>query len=387
MTKKTANPATARQNTLDCRAIDCHIEQSTATLSIAGRWSLDAALADFSVVRAQLEQATIDQVRVVANGLTHWDSTLVSYLLQLHRFCAATDITLSVDDQLAGVKRLLALATKVPPAPPLPTASKPRWPLGGKQWLRRAQRAAASFTEFIGLVGLACYRLCKRQAKTRLSDTLYFIDQAGPAAMGIIALTSVLVGMILAYLGSVQLQQFGAQIYVANLVALGMTREMGALMTAVVMAGRTGVAYAAPLGTMQANEEIDSIVTLGISPVEFLVLPRMISLVLIMPLLTLYSMLLGTLGGSFVAISMDISASQYIAQLQDSITMVDIATGLCKSVVFAVLIAVAGCQAGLQCGRTSAAVGQATTRAVVSAIVYLIVADAAMNIIYQVLGI
>jgi len=193
--------------------------------------------------------------------------------------------------------------------------------------------------------------------------------------------------MILAYLGSVQLRLFGAEVYVANLVAIGMVREMGALMTAVIMAGRTGAAYAAQLGAMQANEEVDAITTLGISPMEYLVLPRLLALIAVMPLLCVFSNVLGLAGGAMVAAGMDVNFTQFIAQAREAVTMGDIFAGLFKSLVFGALIATAGCQAGLRSGRSSAAVGQATTRAVVNAIVYLVVADAALNILYDKLNI
>jgi len=193
--------------------------------------------------------------------------------------------------------------------------------------------------------------------------------------------------MILGYLGSVQLRQFGAEVYVANLVALGMVREMGALMTAVIMAGRTGAAFAAQLGTMQANEEIDAITTLGISPMEYLVVPRMLALIVVMPLLCMLANALGLIGGALVASGMDVSFMQFVNQARSAVSPGDIATGLVKSVIFGLLIGTAGCQAGLQSGRSSAAVGQATTRAVVNAIVYLVIADAALNILYDKLGI
>jgi len=195
------------------------------------------------------------------------------------------------------------------------------------------------------------------------------------------------VGMILAYLGAVQLLQFGAEVYVADLVVIGMLREMGVLMTAIVMAGRTGAAYAAQLGTMQTNEEIDAITTMGISPIEFLVVPRMLALIAVMPLLTIYADLLGIVGGGIVAGSMGIGPLQYLTQSENAISVTHIMVGLLKGVVFAVLIAVAGCRSGINSGRSSAAVGQAATEAVVTAIVYLIVADAAINIIFQQLGI
>jgi phospholipid/cholesterol/gamma-HCH transport system permease protein len=240
---------------------------------------------------------------------------------------------------------------------------------------------------FVGEVVVASGRLLAGKANTRRVDFLNFLFQAGPDAFKIISLTSFLVGMILAYLGAAQLAQFGAQVYVANLVTVGMLREMGALMTAVVMAGRTGAAFAAQLGTMQTREEIDAIVTLGISPVEFLVLPRMIALVVIMPLLVLYADVIGIFGGAIVAAGMDVSLVQFGQQLKEALEFNHLWTGLLKSVVFAVLIALAGCRAGMQCGRSSAAVGDATTNAVVTSIVYIIVADAAFNILFQKLGV
>jgi phospholipid/cholesterol/gamma-HCH transport system permease protein len=218
-------------------------------------------------------------------------------------------------------------------------------------------------------------------------DIFYFVEQCGPQALAIVALISVLVGMILAYLGSVQLRLFGAEVYVANLVAIGMVREMGALMTAVIMAGRTGAAYAAQLGAMQANEEVDAITTLGLSPMEYLVLPRLLALVAVMPLLCVCANVLGLAGGALVAAGMDVGFTQFAAQAREAVSSGDIFAGLFKSLVFGALIAIAGCQAGLRSGRSSAAVGQATTSAVVNAIVYLVVADAALNILYDKLGI
>jgi phospholipid/cholesterol/gamma-HCH transport system permease protein len=240
---------------------------------------------------------------------------------------------------------------------------------------------------FTGQVTVALSRLARGNANTRFVDFRSFCYQAGPDAFAIISLTSVLVGMILAYLGAVQLKQFGAEIFVANLVVIGMLREMGVLMTAVVMAGRTGAAYAAQLGTMQTNDEIDAITTMGISPVEFLVLPRMLALIIIMPLLTIYANLLGIVGGGIVAGGMGITPIQYLLQGQTALSFSHVTVGLLKALVFATLIAIAGCRAGMNCGRSSAAVGEAATNAVVTALVYLIVADAAINILFQQLGI
>jgi phospholipid/cholesterol/gamma-HCH transport system permease protein len=189
-------------------------------------------------------------------------------------------------------------------------------------------------------------------------------------------------------MGAVQLAQFGAQIFIANLVGLGMVREMGALMTGIIMAGRTGAAFAAQLGTMQVNEEIDAFRTLGIAPIDFLVLPRMLALILVMPLLVLYSDLVGILAGLLVSVlAFDIGVFEYYQQTIRALDLRHIAVGLSKGTVYGILIAFAGCLRGMQCGRSAQAVGQATTSAVVTSIVMIVVAASVMTIIFQQLGI
>ena len=235
---------------------------------------------------------------------------------------------------------------------------------------------------FVGDTFLTFLRFLRRKAHYRRSDLFLTIQECGSQALPIVTLISFLVGLTLAFVGSVQLQQFGAQIYVANLVGLGMAREMGAMMTAVIMAGRTGAAFAAQLGTMRVNQEIDSFITMGISPMEFLVLPRMLALMLMMPLLCIYSDLLGMLGGWFVGITMlDLGTLQYLQQTQGALRVTDFGVGLIKSVVFGVLVALAGCFRGMQSGSSASAVGIATTSAVVTGIVFIVVADAILTVI------
>jgi len=207
------------------------------------------------------------------------------------------------------------------------------------------------------------------------------IQEAGGNALPIVTLISLLVGLILAFVGSVQLSRFGAQIFIADLVGLGMFREMGALMTAVIMAGRTGAAYAAQLGTMNTNSEIDALKTMGISPLEFLVLPRLLSLLLMMPLLVLYADFMGVVGGAIVTINaFDISWLQYINETKRSVHLNAFFLGMFKSLVFATLISIAGCLRGLRCQGSASAVGNATTGAVVDSIVYIVVADSLITI-------
>ena len=357
-------------------------------LNFSGAWTIQQDCPDFAELAAELDGLQLTSLQCSAEGLGDWDSALPAFLLHTHGYCQAASIELDGEPLPDGAQRLLKVATavKTHERPPEKTRSL-------AELLDPVARARALWgtieehLEFIGDITVASVKLFAGRANTRRADFVNFIYQAGPSAFGIITLTSFLVGMILAYLGAAQLAQFGAQIYVANLVTIGMLREMGALMTAVVMAGRTGAAYAAQLGTMQTREEIDAIVTLGISPVEFLVLPRMIALVLIMPLLTLYANIIGIFGGAIVAAGMDVSLVQFGQQMREALEFNHLWTGLLKSLVFGVLIAMAGCRAGIQCGRSSAAVGQAATNAVVTSIVYLIVADAAFNILFQKMGV
>jgi phospholipid/cholesterol/gamma-HCH transport system permease protein len=226
------------------------------------------------------------------------------------------------------------------------------------------------------------------RARFQSRDLWVLVQECGAQALPIVSLISILVGLILAFVGAIQLQQFGAQIFVANLVAVAMTREMGAMMTAIIMAGRTGAAFAAQLGTMQVNEEIDALKTLGISPIDFLVLPRVIALILMLPLLAVYANVLGILGGMLVGIVMlDISPLLYWNQTIAAVTLNDVLLGIGKSAVFGVLIALSGCLRGIQSGRSASAVGAAATSAVVTVIVLIVVFDGIFAVLSNVLGI
>lgn len=362
-------------------------DDEAAVTLLEGEWRGEASLPSAAAIVAQFEGCRRSRWHWQAADNFSWDSRLLARLLPIARYCHAHDIQLDLSALPVSIGQLLALATAVPPIPASHNPPQTRWRdhiSGIRHTVTTGFREAF---EFVGLCTLSLGRLATGRADIRRGDITYFMAQCGPQAIAIVALISVLVGMILAYLGSVQLRQFGAEIYVADLVTIGMVREMGALMTAVIMAGRTGASYAAQLGAMQANEEVDAITTLGIAPVDYLVLPRMIALVVIMPLLSIFSIALGLGGGALVAAGMDISLLQFINQARDAAELQDLAGGLFKSLIFGLLIAAAGCQAGLQSGRSSAAVGQATTRAVVHAIVYLVIADATLNILYDKLGI
>jgi phospholipid/cholesterol/gamma-HCH transport system permease protein len=242
--------------------------------------------------------------------------------------------------------------------------------------------------DFIGAAMIALGRLLVGKAQFRGSDFLLIVQQTGASALGIVSLISLLVGLILAFVGAIQLEMFGAQIYVASLVGIAMVRVMGAVMAGIIMAGRTGAAFAAQLGTMQVNEEIDALETLGISSMEFLVLPRMVALALMMPLLCLYADLMGVLGGMIVGVFMlDLGPTEYYLKTIESVRMADFFVGLFQASVFGVIVAVAGCLQGMKCGRSSSAVGFAATSAVVTGIVGIVVATAIITVLCNVVGV
>lgn len=322
--------------------------------------------------------------RIVVEGeaLGAWDSSLILFLYQLHKRCLAQGIRLEFAAVPEGVKRLLKLSTAVPPQA---GQSRPKLSFLARTGLRLMDLAqeAYEFTHFIGEATVIFLRFLPGKARYRSQDLWWLLQECGPSALPIVTLIAFLVGLILAYVGAVQLSLFGAQIYVANLVGLGMLREMGAMMTAVIMAGRTGAAYAAQLGTMQVNDEIDALKTLGLSPVEFLVLPRILALILMVPLLTVYADVVGIIGGALAAVSVfDLGFLEYIHQTRAALGLHDALVGLIKAVVFGVLIATSGCLRGIQCQRSAQSVGEAATSAVVTGVVAIVVADALLTILF-----
>jgi len=359
---------------------------ATLVIRLAGPWRLEDGLPLTDAVERELGSAPRG-VTFEAGDLGEWDSALLAFLVRLREHCTARRIPVDDGGLPAGVRKLLALAAAgagdhTPRSPP------PSWVARVGLVATALLAAFVGVLMFVGDVTLAFGRLVRGRARFRRSDLLMMIQQAGADALPIVTLISFLVGVILAFVGAVQLEQFGAAIYVANLVGIAMVREMGAMMTAIVMAGRTGAAYAAQLGSMKANQEIDALATMGISPLDFLVLPRMLALCLMMPLLCLYADFLGILGGAAIGIGMlHLSATLYFQQTFDAVQMSDLVGGLFKAAVYGVLIAIAGCLRGMQAGNSASAVGDATTSAVVTSIVWVISACGIFAVLFYVLGI
>jgi phospholipid/cholesterol/gamma-HCH transport system permease protein len=377
------------QPTANARASFDRSGDGTLVVHLAGAWHLRRDLPDAAPLRGEIDKAPPRRLVFDSAGLAGWDSGLLTFLLEVSAACAERKIPTDRDGLPSGVRRLLALAEAVP--------ERQGARQGGSKlsWLGRlgtavldARQPVLDVLVFIGQITLAVGRLVRGKARFRLVDLMLLVQQAGAQALGIITLISFLVGLILAFVGAVQLQQFGASIYVANLVGIAMVREMGAMMTGIVMAGRTGAAYAAQLGTMKVTQEIDALTTMGVSPLDFLVLPRMIALCLMMPLLCLYADLMGILGGAAVGTTMlNLPLQLYYNQTAGAVGIDDLVGGVFKASVYGVLIAISGCLRGMQCGNSSSAVGDAATSAVVTGIVFIISACGLFAVVFYILGI
>jgi phospholipid/cholesterol/gamma-HCH transport system permease protein len=363
---------------------------ATLVVELAGTWRLQDGIPPLTAVQRELSLApSAHGVRLEAGRLEAWDSGVLTFLAQVLELCRARGITVDRDRLPQGINRLLALAEAVP------EKKDAHAPGTRTPWLARiGERAVTtvaalgSTIEFVGDATLAFGRLVRGRARFRVSDVLLLVQQAGADALPIVSLISFLVGTILAFVGAVQLEQFGAAIYVANLVGIAIVREIGAMMTAIVMAGRTGAAYAAQLGSMRASQEIDAFTTMGIPPFDFLVLPRMVALCLMMPLLCLYADLLGILGGATIGVGMlHLSPTVYFQQTARAVDLGDLVGGVFKASVYGVLIALAGCLRGMQASSSAAGVGEATTSAVVTSIVWIISACGIFAVTFYVLGI
>jgi len=367
-------PATLVHRWLDDRVLE---------VDFGGDWTNRADLPSAAAVLRELTAARVGVVRFRATTLAAWDSRLLARLDRIIDRSRDQGFTVDTEHLPPKVRSLLRLVYAVPERTDVRREETRQSMLVrfGNQVLDLAADARA-FVAFIGAATLSGGALLVGKARFRRIDLLQIVQECGAMALPIVSLISLLVGLILAFVGAVQLQMFGAQIYIADLVGLGMAREMGALMTAIIVAGRTGAAFAAQLGTMNVNDEIDALKVMGLSTFDFLVLPRMLALITMMPILCLYSILMGIAGGALVSIVVfDISLTEYLSETHRAVHLRHFIIGLVKGAIFGVLIAIAGCLRGLQCGRSAAAVGSAATSAVVTSIVLIVVADSVLTLI------
>ena len=363
-------------------------EDGILELVFQGQWTATASRPAPEEVCRQLQQeGSGDTVRVLAEPAAA-DMALPTFLFILHGLCAKENIDLDTTRLPAGAKKLLQLATAVPEREGARRQEKRQSLVAriGEGAITQWGGWLDSLT-FIGEVCLSLGRLVTGRATLRWSDVFVAIQQCGPSALPIVTLIGFLMGLILAFVGAIQLHAFGADIYVADLVGIGIVRELGAIMAGVVMAGRTGASFAAELGTMEVNEETDALKTLGISPVDFLVLPRILALTVMMPLLCIYADFVGLLGGMVVGVLMlGVDARLYLNETMHAVGMNDFWIGVFMSLVFGILVSMAGCLRGSRCGRSASSVGIATTSAVVTSIVSIVVATSIITVLCSVLG-
>jgi len=362
----------------------------TLLVVLAGEWKTHAGLTDASAVRAALRsESGVKRVAFDTTGLCAWNSGLIAFLLNCEELCQQERVTCDRSNLPSGVQRLLKLAEAVPARAEIhPTpASRGFVERAGLMWLQLGS-ATRENVRFLGECAIAIGNVLRGRAVFRRRDALLLLQQCGAEALGIVGLIAFLVGLIMAFVGSVQLAQFGAAIYVADMVAIAMVREMGCMMTAVILCGRTGAAFAAQLGTMKVNQELDAFATVGIAPVDFLVVPRVLALFLMVPLLTVFANLIGIMAGALVAMSMlHLSALEYWQQTLRALDLTQFSTGVIKSLVFGLIVAVTACLRGIQCGNNAEAVGRATTSAVVTGITWVIIADAIFAVLFNTLDI
>lgn len=355
-------------------------------VTFAGDWSGAQPTPPAGLVSGLAKEASGARVlRFRAEGVTGAGTRLTAWA---H---AARRATPGVEADLAGLpdsaRRLLEIAGRPPPAvAEEPVDESLRARVG--HWTLDHIQALVGLCEFLGQCTLAGFRLVLGRGRVRMRDLVEQLVDAGPMAFVIVGLVAFLTGMILAFLGAVQMAKFGAEVYVASGVALAMVREMGPIMAAITLAGRTGAAYAAQIGTMRLNEEIDALRVLGLSPIEFLVVPRLFALTAMMPLLAIYASAFGILGGLVVGIAyLDMPVTQYLNSSLTLLSHGSVLGGLLKSLVFGGLVAMAGCYRGLTCERTAGGVGKAVTSAVVLSIILIIVADAVFAVVFTVFGV
>jgi phospholipid/cholesterol/gamma-HCH transport system permease protein len=387
---RNANALNAPREACESAQVDFTVSADSIILCLSGSWMLVLPLPSANLLEDEInKRPSIRRIAFDARSLKGWDTGLLTFLIDLITICSERQIEVNNDGLPSGIQRLLALATAVP------ENKSDRKDHEEGDVLSRLTSVLFGFYHstletltFLGSVATAFFRMCTGRARFRRSDLLRLIQHCGAEAVPIVCLISILVGLILAFVGSIQLKMFGAQKYIADLVGISMVRSMGAIMTGIIMAGRTGASFAAQIGTMQVNEEIDALKTAGIPPIEFLVLPRILALAVMMPLLALYADLMGILGGLIVSVAgFDINFIEYYNETRAAVNLTNVGIGLFSSLVFGILIGFAGCLRGMQCGRSASAVGDMTTSAVVTSIVSIIIATAVITILCDVLKI
>ncbi len=336
----------------------------------------------------RLDGSPAGRVVVDASGLTYCDGAGAAFLLELRRLQTKGGGTLEIHGLQEPFERLLDLYGRTDSEMALSTPGE------SPSLVEQIGRASAkvwqdlrTLVAFVGELSVGLLDAARHPRRIRWKDALLTAELAGVNALPIVALIGFLLGLIMAFQAAIPMRQFGADIFVANLIGLSMLRELGPLITAILLAGRSASAFAAELGTMKVREEIDALTTMGLDPLRFLAVPRVIAAVAMTPLLAVFANLFGLIGGAVVMLSLGFTLTTYVNQILLSTGVGDLLGGLFKSVVFGMIVAAIGCLRGLQTRTGASAVGISTTRAVVSGIVLIAIADGIFAVVYYYLGI
>lgn len=357
--------------------LDTHRHDHTVVVNLAGDWRLgerDVHLGEL------VDDPTVRSVGFDVGRLGSWDSSLLAFLMEGLDYCDERGIEFRERDLPEDIVRLIALSRAVPEHDVQRDSESEFWlaRLGNKG--ARLYDTGVDALRFVGETSMAFGRLVTGRSRYRWRDFWLTVQSTSSGALPIVTLIAFLIGLIISFLGAVVLERFAAGYYVSYLVSYGVLRELGALMTGIIMAGRTGAAFAAELGSMKITEELDAFRTLGIRPVDYLVLPRVLAVFLMLPLLTVYADFVAIFGGLIVAVGMlDLSVQQFLTGLLEPVVLGDALVGVFKGLMFGLIIGVSGCMQGMRTGNDAGAVGKAATSAVVTAITFIIIANALID--------
>jgi phospholipid/cholesterol/gamma-HCH transport system permease protein len=356
-------------------------------VTLAGSWKLSDGLKNFSDDLAGKTSGSVLSVQFQADSLADWDSSLLVYLQQVADYAESTGIEFQGSSLPDSLRELLELARAVPEVETTRGVKKIN-PL-----VQLGTSTVGLFEEFgtfiqFGARGIGVFaQLLTRRRKFRWREIWPIIQKTGPGALGLVTLIAFMIGAILAFLGYYVLAQFGASIYVVYIVGYGVLREMGPLMTAIIIAGRTGAAFAAEIGSMKANEELDAYSTMGIDPFDIVVMPRLLALFFMMPVLTIYADAVGIFGGMLISLLLsDLTLELFVEKFTNDINLFQFGIGIFKAVLFGIVVGLAGCLRGMQSGKSADAVGQATTSAVVTGITLIIASNFLIDFVITILG-
>jgi phospholipid/cholesterol/gamma-HCH transport system permease protein len=369
-------------------SVEATLQEQVLTLRVSGWLDAHTVGGVWEKSREAILRQKPSRVVVDAAQINYCDGAGIAMLVDLRRPCGQQTVPVEVRGLAGEYQPLLDLFepsdfAEIRPARPEPV----HLPQQVGEAAVNLWKDLAGLVGFVGELAAALGAAALHPRNVRWRDALLAAENAGVNALPIVALISFLIGLIMAFQSAIPMRQFGAEIYVADLVALSMLRELGPLMTAIILAGRSGSAFAAEIGTMKVNEEIDALTTMGLDPVRFLVITRVIAAVLMMPLLTLFSNLMGLVGGAIVFLSFDFPLVTYYHEVLSAVHLKDLNSGLAKSFVFGILVSAIGCLRGLQTRTGASAVGLSATRAVVSGIVLIVLADGVFSVVFYYLGI